>query len=248
MGRSILNSTFLSTASTRRWLKPRAFTADLTYSVGAPWEIRRVDIGSRYIDMYTKEGIWGLYTSYIVLVQDFNVGFAVLAAASERPRPQAATYAIEKMIEKIFLPALEDVAREQAKASFSGRYTTNMENSSITIIVDKKPGLKISEWISDGVDLLGEMRDQLSSYNFRQTDPDWRLYPNLLYPAGGRTIGFAASSRWAAGPFPAWETIDGVVYGSIGIDNFVIEMDENGEKAVSVEPLAYRIQLQRAQD
>ena len=39
IGKSILNSTLLTPAQTRKWLKPLSFTADPHVAVGAPWEI-----------------------------------------------------------------------------------------------------------------------------------------------------------------------------------------------------------------
>lgn len=56
LGRSILNSDVLSKAQTRRWLKPKSLLNDLSGAVGMPWEIERVQIGGRTVDLYTKDG------------------------------------------------------------------------------------------------------------------------------------------------------------------------------------------------
>lgn len=58
-GRSMLASTLLTPAETRRWLKPRSHTSTLTESVGLPWEIERGPVSpnnSRIVDAYTKGG------------------------------------------------------------------------------------------------------------------------------------------------------------------------------------------------
>ena len=62
-------------------------------------------------------------------------------------------------------------------------------------------------------------------------------------------MGFAASTRWlTADAFPAWESIDGFTYGSVGVDNFVFEMDGNRRRAVSIEPLANLVRLVRSEE
>ena len=56
-GKSILNSTLLSSALTRRWLKPHSFTPDRHISVGAPWEIMTYPSTSRFpVRIYSKAG------------------------------------------------------------------------------------------------------------------------------------------------------------------------------------------------
>lgn len=244
-GKAILNSTLLPNAITRRWIKPRSFTDNEMESVGAPWEIVRIDIGPRNVDLYTKDGNWGGYASYIGLIPDFNVGFVIMAASLPRPQAQMTTYAVRRLMESIFLPALEDVARQQATADFSGTYGSTVHNSSLTIVTDAEPGLKISSWISEGVDVLKTMRRTLSALD-EPPDVDFRLYPNLLY--SNSHVGFAAVSGFLTGSspsYPAWESIDGLTYGSVGIDNFVFEIDPKTRRAINVQPLAWRTTLER---
>lgn len=61
VGRSILSSTLLTAAQTRRWLKPLTFTSDTNVSVGAPWEIVRAPGLTHSSYLYTKSGDIGLY-------------------------------------------------------------------------------------------------------------------------------------------------------------------------------------------
>ena len=114
------------------------------------------------------------------------------------------------------------------------------------IVVDSQPGLKIEKWMSNGADVLAAMSDELEAYD-EPTDPNFRLFPNLLYPSNGQVVGFVGSTRWLTGPFPAWESVDGFTYGSVGVDNFVFKMDESEQRAMSIEPLAYRVSLRREQ-
>jgi hypothetical protein len=56
LGRSILNSDLLPKAQTRRWLKPKSLLTDPSKAVGMPWEIERIQLGGRTVDLYTKDG------------------------------------------------------------------------------------------------------------------------------------------------------------------------------------------------
>ena len=244
MGVAILNSTLLSPTMTRRWMMPHAFTASMSLSVGAPWEIRRVVLPSRMVDQYTKDGNWGAYAGYFVLLPEYNVGFALLGASLPRPQAQGAMWAFRDMIDSIWIPALEATAEEQANAALAGTYRSNLTNSSMTITTDNQAGLLVSHWISHGVNVLETMRTDLASFS-PDSDPDIRLYPTMLYPSGRDVVGFAASMRWLSGPYQTWESIDGLTYGSVGIDNFIFYMDESLQRATAVESLAYRDKLER---
>ena len=89
------------------------------------------------------------------------------------------------------------------------------------------------------------MSTELAGLN-EGSHPDFRLFPNLLYPAGGRIVGFTGTCRLlTAGEFPVWESADVLTLGSIGIDNFVFEVDPSTGVAVNIQPLAYRTTLTR---
>lgn len=228
-------------------MKPRSFTDDAKAAVGAPWEILRVDIGSRIVDLYTKDGYWGGCAAYLGHVPDYGVGFAVLAASLPRPQAATTTYALRRLIEEILVPGLEEMAKEQAESSFTGTYRSKPSNSTIRVIKDDQPGLKAVNWISEGADVLATVQGVLED-DGEPPDVDFRLYPNLLYHDGSDYVGFAASTGFLTGTsptYPAWESIDGFTYGSIGIDNFVFEVDADTRNAINVQPLAWRETLSR---
>ena len=56
IGKSILSSSLLSKAQTRRWLKPSAFVESFDQGVGRPWEIFRLKVNGKLVDLYTKSG------------------------------------------------------------------------------------------------------------------------------------------------------------------------------------------------
>jgi hypothetical protein len=82
LGRAILSYKLLSPVITSRWLKPFAFSSDPRAMVGMPWGVRRINLGLPYrnIVTYNKGGRIGDYTSLLVLIPDFDVGFTILVA------------------------------------------------------------------------------------------------------------------------------------------------------------------------
>jgi hypothetical protein len=247
IGKAILNSTLLSRAQTRRWLKPLSGTANLKLSVGAPWEIFRAEVGGRTVDLYTKNGGIGSYASLSVLVPDYNFGFTFLTASLLGEAVSSPlVYFMSEMLAATVLPVLEEVARDQAKATFAGHYAASNLNSSLTITVDDQPGLRVTEWISNGTDVFDAVG--LSSPG---TYVDFRLQPNQLY--AGDKIGFTGTRRTLpkqiyTGPLDlncfTWGDT-GITYGNVDLENFVFEIDHKTGKSVRVQPKALRISLER---
>lgn len=246
VGHAILNSTFLPAGVTRRWMKPATHTSSLEYAVGMPWEIYSFS-GSRVIDLYTKGGDLGLYSSMLALSPDHNVGFTILAAGEDT---DATVMQLSDQIATTIIPALEQAAKNEARKRFAGTYTLNTSNSSITITTDRGPGLKVTRWISGSKDMLG-MIAQLD----KLTDPSLlsvRLYPTGLENLGQvsfRAIIQALSPTQGIGPFSrsciTWQTVDSIVYGNVGLDEFIFYLNNRGD-AVSVSPRALRVSLPRA--
>ncbi|KAJ5149866.1 hypothetical protein N7448_001444 [Penicillium atrosanguineum] len=244
IGRAILNSTLLPPALTRRWLKPVSHTSSLDYGVGAPWEI--LSFGSeRPIDLYTKSGDIGTYSSVFALSPDHGVGFVVLGAGANTHKSLALA---SDLVSAILIPALEKSAKKQAAKRFAGTYALDSANSSITISTDDGPGLLVTNWISDS----SSMAAAFMSLN-GMTGPSQlstRLYPTGLESPG--KISFRAVTPPALpsgiGPFTSscitWFTVDSQVYGSVGIDEFVFNLDQTGN-AVSVTPRVLRTTMKK---
>lgn len=95
LGRSILTSAILPPATTRRWLKPFASTSDLRNAAGRPWEIYHYSATPTdpIVDIYTKSGTVGKYSSYFGLAPSYDVGFAILAVDSGLGAPDLNAYA-----------------------------------------------------------------------------------------------------------------------------------------------------------
>ncbi|EPS28756.1 hypothetical protein PDE_03702 [Penicillium oxalicum 114-2] len=230
LGQAILSSSLLPASTTRRWMQPHVHTASLDSSVGAPWEIIRLD-NPRATDVYTKAGDIGAYSSMIALSPDYDIGFTILLAGSDGHSKVALA---ADLISAQLFPALEAVAKNQAARRFTGAYASEQGmNSTMSIMTDDGPGLVITSWINNGTDMMeslmtmGHVQDP-SSFNVR-------LYPTGLESPG--QISFRAVlpvelSTAGNGPFTSgcltWVTMDAQVYGSVGMDEFVFDLNDMG--------------------
>ncbi|KAL4926688.1 serine hydrolase domain-containing protein [Aspergillus undulatus] len=233
LGRAILNNDLLSPALTRRWLKPVARTADRAISVGAPFEIYHLN-QPRPIDLFAKSGDIGAYSAMVGLSPEHNVGFTILAAGD--------------LVTTIMIPALDAVAKEEARLQFGGTYTSGSDK--LTLITDEGPGLRITKWENKGKDML----ESLASLQWERPEGelDVRLYPSGL--RSHNKISFRAIMTAPPptgppnGPFTnvciSWLTVDSPVYGSIAVDDFVFEIRKEGN-ALSVSPRVLRTTLRR---
>ena len=247
MGTSILKSTLLSPAQTRRWLKPHSFTTVTNAAVGAPWEIYLAPI-NRTSWMYTKAGGTGLYATNFVLLPDYDAGFTVLAGGSSAPLN---VEIISEIITASFVPALEAAAKEEANTVYTGTYGTPGTN--MTIETDEYPGLGILEWNMNGTSVF----DILGSSSFWTSESPQshftaRLYPTGLMSRDGTQISFRAAYQRLPqvqdpGVFSntcvSWVTVDSLNYGFVGADEFVFKLSKDGSKAMSVEPKVFRSTL-----
>jgi hypothetical protein len=248
ISRSILSSTLIKPAITRRWLKPRAFVSDPLTALGAPWEIIRLQTSpnKRVVDLYTKEGDLPGYSSRFVLIPDWNVGFSILSAGAN---PTTNNVLLADLMTDTILPAIETAAREETDSLYSGSYSSSDKslNSSITISTDeRKPGLGVDSWISNGTDMLTSPL----------AVPEIRLYPtglkNIL-ENGDMEMGFRASFPVQGldeftGAFQmasaTWQMVDSLYWGTVGNDEFVVTVGPGGA-AKSVTPRIMRAALDR---
>lgn len=244
LGTSILNSTILSPAQTRRWMKPMSFTSDTDVTVGAPWEIYRA-LGDRTSFIYSKAGDVGLYSSMVALLPDYDVGFTVLAAGTGA---HDNVEILSDIVGQGLYPALESAAKAEAKSTYAGSYAiSDSSESSMTIATDSGPGLSITKWTLGGVDVLPVLAELVGSKIKSDSQLSLRLYQTGL-----RNIeaGKTTATAWRAvsqvipytvdpGAFSqncgSWTVVDNIVNGVFSLDEFVFETDGSGE-AVSIKP------------
>ncbi|KAF7513615.1 hypothetical protein GJ744_008909 [Endocarpon pusillum] len=253
LGVGILNHTLLPPDETRKWMKPLSHTARLQSSVGAPWEIARYTYADSGVvtDLYTKSGDSGHYSSWFVLLPDFDAGFSILAASTSAER-LATVGAIGDLVTATILPALMAQAAAEAKRNFEGSYASTVEglNSSLTLSLNQSqgapPGLAISSFISNGTDVL------LTLPEMGRNLPN-RLLPSIADVATGqvafRAVRGADAPSAQVGPISQfltadWISVDVLTYGGLSTELFVFDVDSSG-KAMAVNPAAFRVKLER---
>jgi hypothetical protein len=241
-------------------MKPHTHTARLDYSVGGPWEIPRYvhpETGL-VIDLYTKSGDAGLFSSFLVLVPEFEIGFSVLAASSDRALRALVAGKIGDAVVNAIMPALLEQAASEAEKNYGGTYVSTTEglNSSITITRNKTegapPGLTISRFISNGTDYLLAEAEASGAPNDPDAMPN-RLVSTVVDEKSGRVAMRALTAmdapKLAKGTISGilsadWTTVGGATYGALDMGLYIFDADEDG-KATSVSPLAFRATLKR---
>lgn len=260
LGRSILSSTLLPPALTRRWLKPSSLSSELLAGVGHPWGVRRIPLpvyahGKRVVDAFNKAGRIGYYSSLLVLLPDYGVGFSVLMAGEDIPGN--ANFGLADALGAQLLPALEAAAREQAEGKFAGEYVDEgnvLSRLRLTTQVDR-PGLGVEGWVSNGTDMMTVAVVMQGGY--APVEPSVRLYPTGLETVrgdGSRKVAFkgvfedlnlpAREGTMFSTDCGTWVSFTGVTYGTQPLDQFVFDVDAEGE-VLSIESLALRSVMKR---
>lgn len=242
VGHAILSSSLLPGSTTRAWMKPTSFTSSLIGAVGHGWEIYRAVVNAKHnrvVDLYTKGGNLPGYGTTLALIPDFNVGIVLMQAG----QTSTAGASILGAVTDKLLPALDEVARLQADAAFSGTYTASKGlNSSVKLTTTSGiPGLSITEWVSNGTDMRLKFI----------LDPEWfQMYPTNILSKNGKEFSWRSSDFTVpdtGSPFeacPSWGAIDRPTYGVYGLDEFVFHLGEDG-KAWGIEPKALKIVLEK---
>ncbi|KAJ5717069.1 hypothetical protein N7488_002715 [Penicillium malachiteum] len=254
VSRSILKNTLLSPAVTRRWLKPITHTSSLDFAVGQPWEIFSYQEG-RTIDLFAKMGNIVAYGASMGLSPDHNAGFSVLVAGPNPALASSTLTMLTDLVAKNLISGLEAAAKDEAK-KFTGTYVDTSANSSITLVIDSGPGLSVTSWINNDVNMLQTVQTLYQVPTL--ADLSVRLYYTTLdhrVDSGSTFIGFRAVMGSIAesntppayqGPVGSschsWQLVDAVIYGNIGLDEFLFEVNEAGQ-VISIQPRALRVTL-----
>ncbi|KAJ4859333.1 beta-lactamase domain-containing protein [Trichoderma breve] len=250
-GRAIFANKQLSSMETLRWMKPASLTSSQSISVGAPWEIVRTqsDITTgRIVDLYTKSGGVGAYNSLLILIPDYQVTLAILAAG---PDSAAALQVATEIAIQTLVPALEKAAKAESCRKHCGKYApAGAENnsSSLVLTVDDGPGLLLKEWIHQGHDIIA------AGQAYANATRGGRINAVRLFPTGLQT-GSEAAYRALFETIPyqynpsvhmvfdptagMWGTPDQLMYGGIAADDFVFHLDAGGSSA-AVQPRVLR--------
>ncbi|KAI9655491.1 MAG: hypothetical protein M1829_000634 [Trizodia sp. TS-e1964] len=264
LGRGILRNELISPTQTRRWLKPHSHTSSLFLSVGAPWEIARSSVltqDQRVIDLYTKAGVVGSYSSLFVLIPDYDIGMTVLAAGGTPDMNQIADLSL-----KLVLPAIEQVGKQQAKKVYEGTYKSQDTSKPTTIVlkVDNGPGLSLEKWVNNGMTIYDSSNNPsrlairlyptgLKSNPSKSSSPDRPPGQGISFRATSSYLpdkpesqpqGAETSVSVFSDVCGSWLSIDGGAYGNIAMDDLVFYLDIS-EHAGALDLRAERVILQR---
>lgn len=264
LGRAILKSTLMPPVVTRRWLKPAVMSSELIAGVGYPWGVRRVVVpyenGKHVVDAFNKAGAIGSYMSLFVLLPDYDAGFSILIAGT--PVPGNMNFALADIIGAQMIPALEAAAREQAEAKFGGEYAEEEEEGAegtgtslrLTTQPDR-PGLGIENWMRNGTD-MGNVAVVLQG-GYGPVNASVRMYPaglETVKPDGSRRVAYKAvfedlnqaarTDTMFSTDCGTWVSFTGVVYATQPLDQFIFEIDPEGN-VVSLESPALRAVMKK---
>lgn len=245
IGRAMLASTLIDPAVTRRWMKPHSFLSNRDAAAGAPWEIYLAP-GEPTIMMMTKAGDLGMYSSYVVLIPELEVGFTVLSAgesASENTR------ILGDILVDTFVPAVRAAAADEAAEVYAGAFSDDATESNITVVsTGDETGLSIEQWSFGGqnvLSLLGNLKGAnitarlyysgLENETPNGTVSAWRA----VYQTVTRTVGPGPLSLIC----DSWFTVDGLTYGGVGLDEFLVTTIDG--RAVSIEPRVLGVPMSR---
>lgn len=215
--------------------------------MGAPWEIQRVELSNpfRILDVYTKSGDVGTYSSDFVLIPDYDLGFSILGAGDDA---DAFVQNLVNIVGGIVIPAAETAARTEAQAKYAGHYRSLSLNSSLTIETDSSSlGLGISQWVNNGTDMFTVLG---AGFFTTPVTPTIRLYPTGLEmtssgitsaafravfedPNAAHKKGLFARNciTWILSDTPVWE---GVAFGE-----FLFTRDTADGEVQSISPRAW---------
>ncbi|KAL5377151.1 hypothetical protein DPSP01_009963 [Paraphaeosphaeria sporulosa] len=235
----------LSAAQTRKWLQPSSLLPSLHQLIGAPWEIFRptdIDVAvPRPINLYAKAGGVAGYSSYAVLVPEYNIALTIHAAGND------ATRAVQDMLPLIAKPLIshaDEQVRSRVSVNYAGTYRSNDDNKSISLVVDDGPGLLVQSAIMNGVAIIPALAKMQgldpsnATARLYPTDPDsngsnkehWSLL--LDRAKDGAARGFAEQEC------ASWNWGDTARYGGQPLDRIVFHMREG--KAIGVALVGWR--------
>lgn len=203
----------------------------------------------------------------------YGAGFTILSANTNSTLRGAVTNTVLDMLSAAVIPALEAEAARAARHNFAGTYTTAATatpnlNSSMTIALSATDtGLRITNWISNGTDVLASalfagiqprllpsmLRAQGTSSTPRQV-----AFQATIYPQTNSYLTASASAgddiAGVIGPFTGsvatnydWLTVDGTHYDNLGTNMIVFDLDGEGY-ATGVTPAAMKATLKKRQE
>lgn len=234
---------------TLNWFNPASTSRGLQSFYGIPWEIYHTDRilqdSRRTVRFITKGGGLPGYTSIIIAVPEYDLGFTILVAGNGDLLLQ-----LQNIVTR-FVRSAEKVAIRQLLDRYTGTYASDKANlnTSVTLIADKR-GLIVTEFVSNSSDMLksGDISHWIPQYGHAQ------LVPTLLYRNAQDQKGEEWRIQPAAdridGESDIWDDfcitdIEGPLYAAVPINNIVFWEREDGKAFQKLELSGFRVNLTR---
>lgn len=227
-GKAIMSSRLLKPVQTRRWLQPFAHTTSPLFSFGRPWEITTLPANSLTptIEVYAKEGNLAIYSSYLALLPDFDIGVAILQADSvTSPIPaKTALYIARELV-----AVLQTVGQQQAHANIGGTYNSSDNGVTMTLAAgDGLPGLNLPALQTNTTDL----RALYASFSgIEPENISLRLYPTNVRTGSTRAFRSVLQDTSVVDDgsnCETWATLDSPIYGGLALDEYLLLFSDNG--------------------
>lgn len=261
IGRSVLSYQLLSKSVTRRWMKPGSFLPDGKSAIGAPWEIfQALQIESsptnKTIWMYTKSGDLGLYSTWLILLPDYDAGFTILTGGV---KATTVSRVLADFAASFFVTELEIAAKQEAADRYAGEYAGSFSNVAgngtdmfeMVVAVDDFAGLAIKNYTINGVDFRAAIA---ASGKTTADQIQLRLYPTGLTAPGSdgqllegyRMIRYGPNTLTAPPKGAVFSSLRGIEWFNIGgatsgtgyganggLDEFAFVVRDGGKAEVS---------------
>ena len=251
--KGLLENKLLMAAETRRWFQPSSSLPSLQQLVGAPWEIfRPTDLNTkstRPVDIITKAGGIAGYSSYSIVVPEYNLAIAITVAGNDAT--PAAT-ALLPIVVKQLVAYADAQAYSQATAKYAGTYSSSHTKSSFVVAADDGPGLALKTFMVNGIDMLKTLA---AATNVKSANPTARIYPTDI-----DSFGKNGKEKWSIlfdreivgeGGFAqmqcsSWNWGDAAKFVGQPLDMIEFDIGERGN-AAAVELIGWRSSLVKTQ-
>jgi CubicO group peptidase (beta-lactamase class C family) len=221
-----------SIATGENWLSPASWGTGMSNFYGMPWEIFRSDKiledTGRPVTFYTKSGGLPGYFSLIALLPEYNLGVTLLVGGDQK---------VLANLRDLLLPALVKAAERAMWEYVADQYAGEMVatdhclNSSLTLASSPKDGLTITNFISNGTDVLKFVVPRLLVPDLARQGIPWhaQLIPTMLFKNESSEKGeiwrmlIVESRTGRSSVLDGWcvSDIDGVTYKGIPINEVV---------------------------
>jgi hypothetical protein len=227
-----------SVATGENWLSPASWGTGVSNFYGMPWEIFQSDKilenTRRPVTFYTKSGGLPGYYSLIALLPEYSLGVTFLVGGDHK---------ILGSLRDLLLPALAKAAESAIWKYVADQYTGKMVateqslNSSLTLASSPRDGLTITNFISNGTDVLNFVIPQFLAPNLGQRGIAWhaQLIPTMLFKKNESSkqgeiwrMLVVESRAEDSSAFDEWcvSDIDSVTYKGIPINEVVFWREE----------------------